>query len=52
MTTEPKLQIKIDNKSDIELFEFSDSMPSFSNEYYRFLNIKKKVKSETTINYM
>jgi hypothetical protein len=38
----PVLQITINNKEDIELFEFASSMSSINNQYYRFISQKER----------
>lgn len=43
----PKLQIRIDNKQDVELFEFVSAMASINNEYHRFLTQSQKRKTRT-----
>lgn len=45
MAEQAKLQITIDNKEDVELFEFASSMASLNNEYHRFLNQTKANKN-------
>jgi hypothetical protein len=47
----PLLQITIDNKQEIELFELASSMASISDQYHRFLrqNKREKVKSESKL---
>ena len=45
MEKQPTLRITIENKEDIELFEFTNSMQALSNQYYSFLN----AKSDNTI---
>lgn len=38
------LRITIENKEDIELFEFTNAMQALSNQYYSFLNAKTDTK--------
>lgn len=45
MTKELKLTITIDNKQDIELFEFANAMSALNNQYYSFLNAKNSRKN-------
>jgi hypothetical protein len=45
MEQKPKLQITIDNKADVELFEFASSMASINNQYQRFITQKKRQNS-------
>jgi len=40
MSTKPKLQIKIENKQAVDLFEFTSSMASLNEEYMRFVSLK------------
>lgn len=48
MKSAPTLRIKIDNKEDVELFDFTSAMASINEEYHRFLtrSKKKKVRSD------
>lgn len=47
----PLLQITIDNKEDIELFELASSMTSISDQYHRYLRQSKRerVKSQSKL---
>ena len=45
MSKDIKLTITIDNKQDIELFEFANAMAALNNQYYSFLNAKNTKKS-------
>lgn len=47
----PLLQITIDNKQEMELFELASSMASISDQYHRFLRQtkKQKIKSESKL---
>ena len=45
MEQDIKLTITIDNKQDIELFEFANAMASLNNQYYGFLNKKNTKKA-------
>jgi len=45
MSKELKLTITIDNKQDIELFEFANAMSALNNQYYSFLNAKNSKKN-------
>lgn len=44
MVQQAKLQITIDNKEDVELFEFASSMASLNSQYHRFVNQSKDKK--------
>lgn len=46
MENTPKLQITIDNKQDIELFEFTAAMAGINSQYHRFLTQNKKQKTK------
>ena len=41
------LQIKIDNKQDVELHEFASAMYSLNDEYHRYINQAKKGKQKS-----
>ena len=45
MEKELKLTITIDNKQDIELFEFTNAMSALNNQYYSFLNARNSKKN-------
>ena len=40
MQEDLKLTITIENKEEIELFEFANAMSALNNQYYSFLNAK------------
>ena len=45
MQEDLKLTITIENKEEIELFEFANAMSALNNQYYSFLNAKNSKKN-------
>lgn len=43
----PILQIKINNKEDLDLFDFTSSMAALNDEYYRFIRRENKKKNRS-----